>query len=312
LDVVEGLSAQGLDVAGDRLRAWILSSVPTLVRLGLYGLYLAKAAKPADKVDFLRNHGLIFPVVYGATHESFIILTECYPQLTEPERKTLWQLINSGSLDINHEGETPEHRAEIRQYQIDKLTCGLGTKNPTCPLAAEALKQLKRRAPDFVGHEGMDQVMFGGGITEGIEGARSPRSAADLIAEPAASQVDFLLSYTGGTAPFQESRDGLLVAIRTAAGQNQKWASALLRELDRRQQWATDLWDAAFWGMNISSLAQNELNWLLKVLEAHFAESPRLQGLSQFLFFQVDLSEGKGAHLSFWEPSLGCHGKSEA
>jgi hypothetical protein len=293
LDVMEGLSAQGLDVAGDRLRAWILSRIPTLVRLGLYGLYLAKATNPADKVNFLRNHGLIFPTVYGAMHESYIILTECYPELTEPERKAFWELINSGPSAILREGETPEQQAETRQNQIDKLTWGLGTKNPTCPLAAEALKQLKARAPDFVGHEGMDQVMFGGGITEGTEGARSPKTAADLIAEPAASQVDFLLTYTGGTAPFQESRDGLLVAIRTAAAQNQGWAADLLRELDKRQRWTSDLWDAAFWGMKLPSLAQEELNWLLQVLNAHFAHSTSLQGLSQFLFIQVDLSEGK-------------------
>lgn len=197
-----------------------------------------------------------------------------------------------GATDMAIKGETPEQFAEMRQYQADKLIWWLATKNPTCPLATEALKQLKQRQPDFVGHEGMDRIMFGGG-GQLIHGPRSPRSAADLIAEPIASQMDFLFSYTGGSNSFQESRAGLLQAVRDAANQNQAWAVALLKELDVRQQWTSDLWGAAFWGMKFSLLAQKELNWLLTTLDGHFAESSSLRGLSDFLFFQVDLSEGK-------------------
>jgi hypothetical protein len=295
LDVMEGVSAKGFDLPFDRMRGWMLSGVPTLVRLGLYGLYRSNVTPPAAKIRFLQSHGLIFPSVYGAAHESRLILTEYYQHLTEPEKQLLWQAVNSGPPDTLREGQTPAQtaeRAEMRQYQVDKLVWQLGTKNPTCGIAAAALTHLKQRNPDFVGYEGMDQVMFGGG-NHSDEGPRSPKSASDLLGKPVGSQLDFLLSYTGGTAPFQESREGLLQAIRVASGQNQAWALALLKELDTRQQWKSDLWEAAFLGMRLSSLPQADLHWLLGTLEGHFAETPGLRGLTDFLFFQVDLSEGK-------------------
>ena len=296
LDVMESVSTRGFDLPFDRMRAWILSGVPTLVRLGLYGLHRSNITLPAAKVHFLQSNGLIFPSVYGAAHESRLILTECYQHLTEPEKQLLWQAVYSGPPDTPSEGETPARtaeRAEMRQYQADKLAWQLGTKNPTCPIAAAALTQLTQRKPDFVGYAGMDEGMAGSGSHSG-EGPRlrqGPLSTS--LAKPVESQLYFLLNYTGGAAPFHESREGLLQAIRAASGQNQAWALALLKELDTRQQWKSDLWEATFLGMRLSSLSQADLHWLLGMLEGHFAETPGLRGLSDFLFFQVDLSEGK-------------------
>jgi hypothetical protein len=68
---------------------------------------------------------------------------------------------------------------------------------------------------------------------------------------------------------------------------------ALLEELASRQAWTSDLWDAAFWRLNLIALPQEKLTWLLKVLETHFSDSPSLQGLSVFLFQGVDLSNAK-------------------
>jgi hypothetical protein len=273
------------------LNGWLASGIPVLVRVGLYALHLSSDLSKPRKVELIREHDLVHPAVFGATHESWLVLSDCYADLITAAKQSLWQAINKGPSPKHPDDVTPESWQEWRQRQIDKLTWFLATKNKECPEAGRALAELKQREPEFRGHEGMDQMFFGGGTVS--EGSRTPKSPTDLLSSSPNSQIDWMLSYRGGKAPFEESREGLLDAVGTACAQNHVWGVALLEELGSRNEWKSDLWDAAFWRMSLAALPQDKLAWLLKSLEIHFADSPSLQGLTFFLFHSIDLSEGK-------------------
>ena len=291
LDVLEVSAKQEWSLPEQRLRSWLASRIPVLVRLGLYALHLSSELPKPRKVELIREHDQVHPAVFGATHESWLVLSDCYAALDTAAKQSLWQAINLGP-SAKHPGDvTPESWQEWRQRQIDKLTWFLATKHKECPEAVQALAELKQRQPEFQGHEGMDQVYFGGGTVS--EGSRTPKSATDLLSSSPGSQIDWLLSYQGGKAPFEESREGLLDAVGAACAQNQTWGVALLEELGSRNEWKSDLWGTAFWRMSLAALPQDKLTWLLKSLEIHFSESPSLQGLTFFLFQSIDLSEGK-------------------
>ena len=68
---------------------------------------------------------------------------------------------------------------------------------------------------------------------------------------------------------------------------------SLFEELDRRQNWTSDLWEGAFWRLRLSALPAEKLTWLLEVFDKHFAGSPSLQGLTFFLFNGVEFTEQK-------------------
>jgi hypothetical protein len=291
LDVLEESAKQGWSLSEPRLAGWLASEVPVLVRVGLYRLHLSDGIPKARKVELVRQHQLVHPAVFGATHESWLVLSDCYTALDAAAKQALWQAINQGPSEKRPDDVAQEAWQEWRQRQIDRLTWFLATKNKECSEAALALAALKQREPNFRGHEGMDQVFFGGGQV--TEGPRTPKSATDLLSASPGSQIEWLLSYQGGKAPFEESREGLLHAVGAACAQNHAWGVSLLEELGTRQAWKSDLWDAAFWRMNLSALPQDKLTWLLKSLDSHFADSPSLQGLTVFLFHGVDFSDGK-------------------
>ena len=291
LDVVEAHNERGPGITITRIESWLTSRVPVLVRMGLYALQLNKAISDSHKVKLVLDHKLVHPEVHGATHEAWQLLAACYPPLNASEKGSLWDAINDGPQATRPADVTPEDWEDFRRHQIDKLTWFLATKNQGCPSARMALEKLKQRQPDFRGYVGIDQVSFG--ETKEFEGPQTPRSVTDLLKSSPGSQMDFLLSFKGGKAPFEESREGLLHAVGAACAQNQSWGIALLEELGSRQEWKSDLWDAAFWRMSLSTMPEDKLTWLLGSLESRFAGSPNLQGLTFFFFHSIDLSEGK-------------------
>lgn len=291
-DLIEESAKFGWSVPEKQLSTWLSSSVPALVRMGLYALHLSEEISKSKKVELIQAHELVHPAVYGATHESWLVLSDCYGALSVPARKSLWGAINQGPLADQPDGLTPELLEEWRQNKVDKLTWFLATKNQDCPEASRALTELRAREPDYGGYEGMDRAAFGGG-GDVTEGPRTPKSVTELLSCSPVSQIDWLLSYKGGNAPFEVSRVGLLHAVGAACAENHAWGVALLEALGMRGAWKTDLWDAAYWRIGLPSVPQDKLTWLLQSLEVHFADSPSLQGLTVFLFQSVDLSSEK-------------------
>ncbi len=290
LGVVEAGAEVGLCLSEERINSWLTSRIPGLIRLGLYALHLSKSIPRPRKVELLRERQLLFPSISGAEHESWLVLSGCYADLNEEEKQSLWNAIEEAPLEKPPKGESSESWNEAREKKADRLTWFLGAKNRSCPQANQALVALNQRKPGFRGYEGIDQAIFD--LGEVSAGLRTPKSTTELLESQPEVQLDWLLSYEGGGSPSEESREGLLGAVGAACAQSPVWAVALLEELANRQSWG-DLWEAAFWSMDISSLPQDKLAWLLKLLRSHIGELQEIDSLSYFLTQHVNFSDEK-------------------
>ena len=290
LDVVEEMSEKNGGLPAGYIEEWLSADVPTLIRVGLLSLYLEKSRASSQKVTLLIERALLYPSVYGAEHETYALLVRCYPELTPEERAELWRHIDEGPKYPCPEGVETKEWSKHCQHETDKLTGWLATRNKDCPLATDALKRLKARAPEFREHDVVDRAISTSGV---IDMGQSPKSAADLLSQKIDSQIEFLLTYKGESWPSGVTRAGLVATVGDACAQNTQWAISLFEELDRRQEWESDLWQGAFWRLRLSSVPAEKLSWLLDVLDKHFAKSPQLQGLTFFLFNGVEFSDQK-------------------
>jgi hypothetical protein len=152
------------------------------------------------------------------------------------------------------------------------------------------MQKLKERSPEFGGDHVVDRVTARGGV---VERGQSPKSAAELLSKTIESQIDFLLTYKDEEWPSGITQSGLVAAVGEACAQNTQWAISLFEELDRRREWASDLWEGAFWRVKLSDVPADKMTWLLGVLDQHFATSHLLQGLTFFLFNGVEFSKEK-------------------
>ncbi len=291
MGVVRAHSNLGPGLTAGRIESWLESRVPVLVRVGLHSLHLSKRISEAKKVMLVKDHKLVHPEVHGATHEAWQVLAACYPELNESERVSLWHAVNEGPEEKQSENFAPEAWQKHRTNAIDRLTWFLAEKNPACPAAKRAIDDLEARQPGFRGYEGMDQVSFG--KCAKFEDPQTPKSAADLLSSPPELQIDWLLTYRGGQAPFEESRQGLLDAVGAACAERCAWGVSLLEELGARQAWDSDLWAAAFRRMNVSAMPTHKLTWLLQAVEGHLVDTSSLHDLTTFLFLGVDVFDEK-------------------
>jgi hypothetical protein len=290
LDVVEEMSEQQAGLPVGLIEDWLAADCPTLVRVGLVSLLLSKNHTSQQKVKLLSEMEMVYPAVYGAEHETYAVLVQCYPDLNPELRAALWQRIDEGPKYPAKDGFEAGEWAKRRQYKIDNLTAWLAVRNKDCPIASAALKRLKTRAPEFREDEAVDRAMRTGGV---IDMAQSPKSAADLLSQKIDSQIEFLLTYQGEPHPSGVTRIGLVAAVGEACAQNHQWAITLFEELAKRQNWTSDLWEGAFWRLRLNALPAEKLTWLLEIFDKHFANSPNLQGLTFFLFNGVEFTDQK-------------------
>jgi len=289
IDVLEENAKKEWSLPQPRLVEWLTSGVPVLVRVGLHALHLSKTTPEPRKVKLLQELKLVHPAVFGATHEAWRVLTECYSALGKPARQALWQAINQGPAKECPDGWTPEVWEDSRQKQIDTLTWFLGEKSKECPVATHALAALKQRNPSFQGREGMDQAFF---VFSGeVSYPEAEELVVVLLRSPIGEKLNSLLSCQQDNTPSAQSREDVLDAVRSACAKSPEWGISLLEGLAARQAWNSDLWNAALMQMNRSALPQEKQAWLLEVFERHYADFPNLLGLTYFLFQRVDFAD---------------------
>ena len=76
LDVVEEMSEKNNGLPVGLIEDWLVAAPPTLVRVGLLALLLSKTHRANQKVKLLQDRNLIYPVAFGARHETY----NCSPQ----------------------------------------------------------------------------------------------------------------------------------------------------------------------------------------------------------------------------------------
>ncbi len=290
LDVVEAMSSSNDGLPARYIEEWLSAEVPTLVRVGLLALRLDNRRSSRDKVKMFLGQGLLFPLASCAEQEANSLLVHCYPDLTQEERSELWHYINQGPKWPRPEDVATTQWEKLCQHEVDKLTGRLAIHNKDCPLATDALKSSKERSPEFQEQSAINTINLEGEV---FESDQSPISTADLLSKKICSQIEFLINYQGEKWPSRVTRAGLVAVVGDACSQNADWAMSLFEELDRRQEWRSDLWQGAFWRLKISSVSAERLGWLLEVIEKHFDASHELKGLTTFLFNGLEFSEQK-------------------
>ncbi|MHB9007780.1 MAG: DUF4020 domain-containing protein [Limisphaerales bacterium] len=292
LDVLEEIAKQAGTLPEHRIVGWITTGVPVLVRLALHALYLSKDIPKPRKMRLILDHQLVYPAVLNADSETWKIIGDCYSSLASEDKTSLWDAINQGpSRDLPADANAASW-AKSQQWQINRLTYWLARNNPACPEATQAKQKLRERQPSCQNEDFTNEACVSS--DSDFTGTLSPKSATDLLKATPESQVEYLLDYRGGEPPFKPSRDGLLIAVGVACADDHAWCLALLKTLDSRQEWASDLWEAALLRVSIFKLPPDRIDWLLDVFRTNFAESPNLQRMTPFLFRGVDLSQGKG------------------
>jgi len=287
VDVLKASADQGWSLPEGQLQAWLQSSVPTLVRLGLFALHLSRDIPNERKVEIVSDNQLVHPRVLGATHEAWLILAGCYAALDAAGREKLWQKVNEGPVERNHNSGSQAAYLDWRQRQIDKLTYFLSERHGECPEAERARVALLTRNPGFQGYDGMDQAVVR--RTPVTFGSQPPISAPDLLSVVPGDQMECLLEYNNARFPLQWSREDLLHGVGEACAQDSDWGLALLEEIRARQAWTSDLWEAAFRRMNPSDLPEEKLRSILGSIECHLADSPSLLNLVASILQRIDL-----------------------
>lgn len=293
--LIEERENKGWSLPETLITNWLTSGIPVLVWVGLYALYLSKNVTKPRKVELIKKYELIYPAIFEATHEAWLVLTDCYNDLNIEEKESLWRAIDEGPKDGYCKEMPQDHFNELRQNQINKLTWFLATKNPNCPLAFNALKKLKERQPDFQSYDGINQVFCYDG--KALEGLKSPKQVFELLSSSPHELIDWLLEYKGGDDLTEESRGGLLKAVSEACIQNPKWGIELLEELVQRNIYNSDLIQVVLWRLKFSDLPEEKQRWLLESVKNHIYDFIKnfnnLKAITFFLFETVGLEDQK-------------------
>lgn len=264
LDTIDEPVVFSSPLTESKVLEWLSNGIPVFMRLGLYALDKTTLIPATRKVELLRQYHLIFPKVYGSSNESWEVLANSYQALSDSQKIALWEDVKIGPVHIP-EGMEPADWAEQQHSESCRLRWILGKKHPECPLAAQILK-------DVAGESCLQGYTPNDEYLTFQEGLKSPLSVAELIGKTAPEQIDFLVEYKGSESPFEESREGLTGAVGAACAQNLNWCLSLLEELDKRELWASDLWNAGFQKLRVSALTQDQLAWLLKTVQKHYSE----------------------------------------
>ncbi|MEI6076344.1 MAG: DUF4020 domain-containing protein [Verrucomicrobiota bacterium] len=273
-----------------QIEEWLNDDCPTLKRIGLLSLLLSKSYSAGQKFRLMVIHDFIYTGVLNASSEIYRLLLSIYPDLLPAEKDELWSVIAAGPQYSPDPDVKDDDWKAYCQRQIESLTSRLGSKFKTCPQAKSAYENLNVQAQVLSTADTEEWAASSGGV---IDMAQSPKSAADLLSQGVAAQIEFLLSYQGEPRPSGVTRAGLVGKVGDACAQNSEWAISLFKELEKRQAWTSDLWEGAFWRLKLSALPPEDLAWLLGIWEIHFAESPRFHGLTFFLFNGVEFTEPK-------------------
>jgi hypothetical protein len=124
--------------------------------------------------------------------------------------------------------------------------------------------------PNFGPREYPDLDHWSGGVHAVVP--KSPVPVEDLLTLDLAdeSRIGWLLSFDPQRfIPGGVERDGLLAAVRDAAGRNVAWGERLTNALAKREAWASDLWPSVIGGWQRAEPVGEDLTRLLALIEGY-------------------------------------------
>ena len=258
-DIIECLLEHDPERAQIVIQEWALSETPMLKRLAIYGMTIDRNRSSNEKLQWLLTNNLLF--VYGLKHEVFQLLKAAYPQADEAVRQ---RLLNDVEIYLagSDSGEEDPAAVRRRSYEVYNLLYWLVQIAPHCSLARQKFSEIQARHPEFQPREHPDLDWYG---SEWV-GPQSPITVDELLSKPPSDKINFLLTYQGEKF-LGPDREGLMSAVREAVTRSFIWSSELVKELELRREWSTDLWDAIISGWQVAHLTETQWEEVLQFLE---------------------------------------------
>lgn len=245
-DIIEWMLSNKQRLAGSLIEEWGNTSIPILRRLAIHGM--AESSYKSDKkIDWILQKNWLY--TYGLRHEVFRLLKIAYPKSSRKIRVRLLEKINKNPTLKRYSKETREH-AKF------KLIAWLNNADKKCSLAAEYLRKIQSKHPEFKLGEHPDLDVF---VSIGWRGAQSPLSVEQLLKQDPRREIDWLLGYKEDQ-PLGPNREGLLNNIVEAVKQSFEYSWKLVLAFQKKNNWISDLWVSVIMGWQGSTLSED--NWL--------------------------------------------------
>jgi hypothetical protein len=259
-DIIEFLLEDDPKRAQTIIQEWASSNTPILKRLAIYGMTIDRNCSPNEKLQWLLTNNWLF--AYELKHEVFQLLKAAYPQAGEAVRRRLLQNVEIylANCDSNEEDPAAVRR---RNYEVYNLLYWLVQIAPHCSLARQKFSDIQVRYPEFQAREHPDLAWYSS--VEWVE-PQSPIIVDELLSKPVSEIIEFLLTYQGEKF-LGPDREELLFTVQEAVARSFPWGWELIKELEAREEWSTDLWDAIISGWQATHLTETQLEQVLQFLE---------------------------------------------
>ena len=278
-DILDYLVLHDVGQAESVVKSWIVSGIPILKRLAVYGMDQMDL-NANEKIKWLAKHNLLYEL--SVKHEAFQLLKNSYPRSTQETRRLVLDRIKRGP------GKKSKIKRDTAKYMVFSLLEWLHRADPKCALARKALEDIQRANPDFQPREHPD-MDFWMSMRWGII---SPLSKDDLLASEPADLIDYLICYDekGLNEP---EREGLLDELAKAVSVSFDWSLKLVDALtkvdvaDRR----TDLWLALERGWGQASLTHEQFVKVVRILIEQDLGDQFLDGIVDIIDHKVTKDE---------------------
>ena len=209
-----------------------VSDSPLLRRLAVHTLAQRQDLSADEKIDWLLANVDIHD--QSSHHEVFRTVRNIYGAANEQTRQTLIDSVLSFRWPDEGD-EDKERRTAYQHFTWFSWLCG---SDPDCALSKSARDRILERYQGLKERENPDLTHW---ISSGSVSPISPWSVQELVAHPAATWLDLLLSFqrTDFSGP---DRRGLSEEVRKAAVQDVDWGLELAAALASTGNWQSDLW----------------------------------------------------------------------
>jgi len=279
-DILDYIVLHGSGQGEALIESWILSGIPILKRLAIYGMDQTDG-HANKKVKWLIKHKMVYDL--GVKHEAFTLLKNAYPKCSKVTRKLLMDRIKRGP------SRRTKRRRSTANYEIYNLLNWINQADPKCALVQKALEDIKRSNPDFRPREHPD-VDFGMSIRHGHI---SPLSKDELLASEPKNLIDFLICYDEKTLNEPE-REGLLDELAKAVSSSFDWSLKLVEALtnvsvaDSRM----DLWIALAHGWGQALLTDEQFVKAVGTLLEQDLGDQLLDAIIEIIYHKVNRDDG--------------------
>lgn len=283
-DIIEFLLEDDPKRAQTIIQEWTLSDTPILDRLAIYGVTIDSNCSPNEKLQKLLANNWLF--VHDLKHEVFQLLKVAYPKADETIRQSLLKNVETHLANCERNEKDPA-TLKSRNYEVYNLLYWLKQNAPNCSLAHQKFKEFQDKHTDFQPREYPDLDWY----ISMKWGHQSPVTHEELLSKPVSQIIEFLITYQEKEI-LGPDREWLLSAVQKAVAYSFQWGFDLIKELEAREEWDTDLWDAIISGWRLTNLTEAQWKQVLQFLE-HFKEIWRHRySIAQLLKEKVKASEG--------------------